>query len=447
MFALFFHRADIRYPTASRSHSGLQDMKHRVSTMPGLHQGPSDERVALAAESARQGSEAAPVDPVRVTEITALFQAGKYREVLALTSALGSDLSTQPRLVRMHALCLESLGSRDELSRFLAEDVDEAVLPDHLAETLFMMRLRLGINVSTSDYRRYWGEPSADIGAALTNLPVERFMTNKNAALTTAVLAIRGEGSADHEAFARRLAWGTAAQKYLQILARLTKLLRQRQNRGLALDDEEKQILVLGQQSRDLAEPCDTAAFRAVTPGRSVLLSRAHAGINTALAELDKQTGLELILITANARTRLASDGEMRLGTRGDFQTGFLKLVKTLRRSPRLIRIFPDGNAGEQGAFELLGRKVQLGLGGATLAWHGQAATFFAGTCWQGTRIQPYLRVGPVADHAGSREDFEAAFHEFYLDCLKDILLGPPEDMVGAGGIWRAIIGEHDQSP
>lgn len=364
----------------------------------------------------------------RALEIVAnrLFAIPEFDAFLALLDAAPA-VAAAPQMPMCRLRALEAIGRTDELRAALRETIPQ---PGPHATLFCKMQVRNGVASQTSQLEALFGPVSKDIEDILSALPAERWRTPSSDALAAALHPLSDDRTQPLESYARRLAWGRAAESLVMAL----NFAARRDERLAALYE----ALRARQQTPALAP-----LVAAKEAGRSILIAYAHAGATIEARELLRPLDLKEVLVVRNGGRSVDKEGDVRVGTAHDRQVGFLKVLKLVKREQRLIRLFPDGpEGGDRLAFDLLGRTVTLGPGAASLAWHARAATFFVGTRWieGGTALGSYVVEGPVADLAvGEREAFEDEFHAFYIDRLRDIAIGPPEDIVGIGGIWPRL--------
>lgn len=234
--------------------------------------------------------------------------------------------------------------------------------------------------------------------------------------------------------------WGKTSFEYLKFIRRLAREIGTKQAYGNPLSADEVSVLSLSNQVVTTIIPPDlTLLEQARDSGHSIVIVEAHAG-TTMLSNLGiPRLGMPGSVITQGAE-RSADRKDFNINTsEKDVQMQLLKLTKLLKKQQRLVRLFPDGPAGDHLEFDLFGRSIKIGQGAALLAYHGRAATFFAASRWDGNHFQLYFRPGPTVLESEPREVFNTSFYEFYLDCLRRIVSGAPEDMGLDGGFWRFL--------
>ena len=288
-----------------------------------------------------------------------------------------------------------------------------------------------------------WGARGATGIETLQKLDASAYFSLFDSALLlTDLLTIRNQPAGDMAQLCQDLAWGLAASYYRKFLANaVTDLRRRRLVDPSAVTEGVTQVFL--ESCKGLTDaPPDPALQALVAQGRSVVLLQSHSGargvISQSLAELD----CPLSLVgkgTRVARTR-ASDFHITTGTASDLPLQFLKLAKLVRKGPRVIRLLPDGRDGSEfGEIDLFGRKLTIGLGGASLAMHGKAVLAFAKTRWTGEGWVVEVVIGPDLAQIADRAAAERLFLDFYAENLRNILLGPPKDIGGTGGFLASL--------
>lgn len=334
---------------------------------------------------------------------------------------------------------MTELGALASAAAYIADIEAQPDLPLWLRRGLLDIRVKDRLALKPADHRFYVpGDIPATLDEALARLPAPG-ITWVPAALSDALIRLRGLEGADAADFRARLEWGKAVQEYLLFLSFYVSPRGGGPDRGTA-GPENDAIWALWDQFRDRIDVPDlTPLMQAVGQGRSVVLTSAHAGLPTLAPHIMRPTGLPLIGVSTYADTDLTHPAEKTLGLRGNFHADFLKAVKILRRDPHLVQLLPDGGVGDMVTKPFLDTQLDLGQGAAVMAWQGRAAVFFFSSRIEDGRIRLYLRQGPVAEKGGDRAAFDTAFYDFYLGCLQDIVMGPPESMAPEAGFWPAL--------
>ena len=242
----------------------------------------------------------------------------------------------------------------------------------------------------------------------------------------------------DDADFSRRLKWGTALHHRIFHLRRLVQLVEQKPapHRTAA----ENCAIKLIQSFQKLVLPFDMEPLvKQIASGRSAMVTQGHAGLSTLHDGGLSRLQVPYSVIAHSVGPAFRPD-DFHLATGGPHVAmEFAKLAKLMRAQPRVVRVFPDGGAGETSEIAVCGRPVHIGRGAAALAYLGKAATYFSGSHRNESGFAFILIPGPVATDYGDRESFERDFGAFYASCLEQIVLGPPEDMAPDGGFWPRL--------
>ncbi|MGB0410369.1 MAG: hypothetical protein ACPGFA_02175 [Pikeienuella sp.] len=365
-----------------------------------------------------------------------LYAAGDFREVAFLGDVFRREVLSEPGMFRQLGRAYKGLKRTDDLIALATATLPPGT-PDDVAKAQYGLRLSSSAGPNLADYLREWGPVPRSLDAALADLRTDHVRSDNLRDLARALMIVRGEKTLSAKELEDRLAWGRAAGDYMFFLARF----RGSSSNSSEITSEERQLVALANEIEAMYQPADMSTFLARRDeGRSLLVAENHAGSTSFNRKILLRSGLPDTLVAGNSRTDLETHRAMKLGVRGDSNRDFLKLVKILKRQQRLIRIFPDGHAGERREMPFLGTTVSFGLGAATLGWHANAAIFTSGSSWRGGRLGMVLHEGPLVDKSADREAFDDAFYAFYADTLRAIALGPPEDIVGHGGIWTTLI-------
>ena len=249
------------------------------------------------------------------------------------------------------------------------------------------------------------------------------------------IARLNGVDPEDQE-FKDRICWGLGVHRQMVFLRRLSGQLNAKPQASRT-DQERTALEVLMRLNHALVPPDRKLMLADIEDGQSVLLVHAHAGMSTV-----SNIGLPLGDFAHSMVSSVAGKAQRKQ----DFNVAasdpnvtmeFTKLAKAMKKSPRTVRIFPDGEHGEMMNGAVCGRDIDIGRGAALLAHVGKAAVYFCGSHWTGRTFEFYLTPGPKGDAYRTKAAFEAAFTEFYCSCLEKIVLGPPEDMAPNGGFWR----------
>lgn len=292
-------------------------------------------------------------------------------------------------------------------------------------------------------HRLLWGEVASDMISQLQHLRDHAAIPLMSSKSVEALLALRPDFAGTEDVFRQRLQWSALANLYLSGINYARRMNAAKTRDGGALTKVERQILRNSREQSNLAEEFDNSLLLAAkAEGHSIMILQSHGDmrgfVRAALASID----LPLSFI-GNGKTPPERPGDLHLSTsnEADLPFGFAKLAKLMRKGPRLVRIFPDGHSGsEVRTVDVLGTPVDIRMGGAMLAYFGNAALFFASTRWTGKGFAVDLLPGPVIAKGTSREDCYQMFADFYAACMRKIVLGAPEDMGLVGGMWQTIL-------
>ncbi len=369
--------------------------------------------------------------------------------VAAVHLAVASGL-TVSKAALLAARKMTELGALASAQAYISDIESQPDLPLWLRRGLLDIRVKDRLALSPADHGFYIpGEIPATLDEAFARLPAPG-VTWVGETIAAAILRLRGldapDKAAEAAAFRARLEWGKAAVDYLVFLSFYTSERGGGPARGSA-GPENDAIWALRDQLGDRIDLPDLSPLlAAVEAGRSVILTSSHSGLPTLAPHIMRPTGMPLIGVSTYAPTDLDHPREKTLGLRGNFHANFLRAVKILRRDPHLVQLLPDGGVGDMVTKPFLGTELELGQGAAVMAWQGRAAVFFYGSRLEEGRIRLFLRQGPVADKGGDRAAFDAAFYEFYLGCLDEIVMGPPESMAPEAGFWPALAREETRT-
>ena len=399
----------------------------------------------------RIGEQAMPLsEPLRVrlvgTVVKELYAARQINEAVFFGMERQGEVLKHRVACRQMGNMLRSLLRTKELHELAEVDLG----PDATSEMVhaqYEVRLRNGVGPNVADYERNWGPIRSSLDAALSDLRTEEAQTDELERQAHALMVVRKERVLTKDEFIAKLAWGRVAGDYLLFLLRFrTGWLVWRKTQSQS--SEVKQIMALADEAKRMFQPGDMGEIhRRRDEGRSILFAEKHAGCTIFRQQFLNKVGLPDTLVAANSPTTFDLNGRIAVGLRGDFRKDFMKLVKIVKRNQRMIRIFPDGPAGEQRETPFLDTTVPIGMGGEMLAWQSNAAVFSTGSTWRDGRLSMTVAAGPVVDRNADREDFEEAFYAFYAAELEKIALGPPEDVANRGGIWRDLVEKFADTP
>jgi hypothetical protein len=399
------------------------------------------DQISIALNAAGAPADGPPPPPTIAAAGMALLKDRHYLAAAHLAAA-GGDA---PSLIHCQAMALHKLRAQDALSALIATHghlVDTSPL---LRKTFDNLRIKNQIGLTVQSHREFVDGAPATLDQALTRLRLN--LSQPPSARETRLFELRAIPGEQLDDFIRRFRWGHRAADYLRFLRQFDRTARGTGNKRAT----HQNIRKLAQQVAKIFVPPDPDILLQASDGgrRSVVLCIAHAGISSPFRLIPVPEGLIPAQVLANGKTNLdRTDWPGRqLGVSGDFQRDFLKLVKLTKKEPHLIRIAPDGASGTGLLpFDFLGGQVNIGQGAATLGWHAQAAVVFSASRWQDNRLHLDYRLGPVVDKATGREAFDRAFYDFYLNCCRNLVMGPPEDMASpGGGFWSFLRSQEEE--
>lgn len=376
-------------------------------------------KTAATRLAAKAGTPEKQRGPLRQQILGALYAA---REHAALIEAMDREVNfprpgTAPVFWRLNAL--QALGRLDEVKTELTSmDFD----PAHpVSFSLIHMFRHARVEPSPANVERLFGPSRGTLAEVLEHLPTQAWRSSRLDMFADRLYDLC-DRDMDREAYRNRLAWGTATQILLMFIG---------------------SRMVFPQFRAEMVTQCpplDVAPLVATAQGpRSILLAQAHTGTRPGHIRRVAIPGLPNLLLnkrggdTVGNSTVIATDTNPHLGLLG--------AIKLVRKTPHFITIFPDGPEGSDHVKrDLFGQTIHLGAGAASLAWHGKAATFFTTARWDGTTLQQHLEEGPAANPDMDREEFDAAFHDFYVEQLRKIALGPPENIGPPGRVFSGFL-------
>ncbi len=406
--------------------------------------------VGIELDSARASVGAKPGDmrpPIllRIFETTAsrLMNQQHYELAIWLLGLIERHHRIDGSLARMRLYALLQSGRLDALFKEMNR-LDSAAVAPAVRDMIGRYRIAFPERLTVYDLVSTIGgvpETLAELVASLDAPPRPHFIEQR---LAEFVHALRGEGG-DAATFRERMAWGHQAIRWVEMIANAAQQFWQRSLKtGFVTADQIRTINLhkaIAERSRSDALDRLRALHAA---GHSLLLTSAHAGIHHISHGVAHVSGLPFFSIRADAGSTDSPDHSRVLTTGNELQLEFAKLVRRVRREQHVISMMPDGlGGGDPLHFDLLGRKIALRQGAATIAYHGAMATFFCKTRWNGKDIELVLLEGPKAERDMDRGTWDELWYAFYLDCLRDIVLGEPEDMGGHGGLWASYLAEN----
>ncbi|MDO9524923.1 MAG: hypothetical protein Q7J57_05200 [Gemmobacter sp.] len=290
--------------------------------------------------------------------------------------------------------------------------------------------------VSAAAFHATWRNPQENLVEALRNLapggPSDTQLPPEP--LIRWVYSLRREGGTSYEDFRERCLWGARASRFTGDA--MSTLVNDLKGEG-----QGQAYQALRKQFDDLVDRIDAAPFKSVLDeGRSVLLASTHAGMFGLMSWRTQQIALPTLRVGANTKRESVGDQQLFLSTRGDFQKEFLKAIKLLKKSPRVISIAADGPYGsDMKTFDFHGLPIDVAQGPATMAYHTKASTFFTRTRWVNDHVCIDVIPGPQVEPGMTREAWGEVWYPFYLEQLTQIVTGPPEDMRLNTGFWSTL--------
>lgn len=402
----------------------------------------------LASASALVGPLQGPNRPAqlyRAYEIAAsrLVQQGRHDLTLWLAARVEPVQEIRGTLARLRLVALQKTGDLDALFAEMAR-LDTPSTPPPVRDQISQLRLIHADRLSVYDVLSEIGAIPATAKDLLVHLNARAQEHYVNPRLSQLVHGMRGAIEPQDELH-RRMAWGYRAGQCVKLVAQAAQtFLRQSRKSGFLTADQNRVIGLhadIATQARPVGIERLQAAYES---GQSILFANAHAGLMLMTGTPLRALEAPVTLIRAGTIQTEDSGRITHLATGTDLQLEFARLVKRLRREQHIVHIFPDGLGGtDQLHFDLLGRRIALRQGAATLAHHGSMATFFCRSQWNGGSVELQVIEGPKADRAMDRVEWDRLWYDFYLGCLRDIVLGAPEDMGGEGGFWASLLMEN----
>ena len=294
-------------------------------------------------------------------------------------------------------------------------------------------------------YETLWGAvgDSADLEAKLQSLKDLAQRSILPARWIEFLRSFQDGRASGVETFDLGLQKAMLASLFLASIVEIVPYFQRQSKLGRALSPKEKQIFKIAQQRASLISPTDMRPIEeARDKGLSIVVLQTHAGMRNYVSRAVRSAEMPCSLI-GNGELPHSFDGDFHVVTSNaeTLPFAFTKLCKLMRKGPRIVRIFPDGRqGGELRKIEVLGKTVEIGMGGSTLAYYGNSALFFASTRWTGTGYAVDFLPGPVITPGTTREECDQIFADFYAEGIRKIILGPPEDMGLVGGFWPQIL-------
>ncbi|MEO8244815.1 MAG: hypothetical protein ABI832_21230 [bacterium] len=181
--------------------------------------------------------------------------------------------------------------------------------------------------------------------------------------------------------------------------------------------------------------------------GRNCILLMAHSGSSFRFEAFSRLPGTKCMVsnrdfvIPGISWSPVAADSANRT-------LNFLKFARTLRKTPQLVIILPDGmQGGARGETVVNGNRFQIGLGGAALARVAPSTLFFAHTVQQGHKVIVEVTKGPEDGPGTDPEISDQTFLDFVGQGIARILSTTPEDIMAFGFLNSLITEEEEGEP
>ena len=367
----------------------------------------------------------------------------RLREAVYLTEQARADQTDSAPLAHIRIVALLQLGERAkliaELDRLLAQEPPDARLQEILQAFVKKQRLANLISARAKNHAWLWGEFPNTLRAYLSAMPPNHgVLGDIPQKLLKFTFDNRGDQALSFEDFHRRLLWGSRAFQYIKFIRHTTVQIHLAKQSGFSISSDDQKVLDLFSQIDSMILSPDLRLLEeSRDAGRTIFIVDSHAGFSLLSNLGVGKLGLPKSMISLGAGSNVDPHDFNIATSRGDLHIQILKLAKLLKKEQRLVRIVPDGPEGDLVEFDIYGHTIKLGQGAAMLAYYGRAAIFFVSSEWDGTNFRLSFKPGPVASSAQPRGDFDREFYKFYLDCLREIVSGPPEDMGLNGGFWR----------
>lgn len=376
-----------------------------------------------------------------------LNAAGEAEAVLVLRDAAPDVLAEQTAFVIEWVAAATQVNRPEEPAQSFDRLRALSQADPRQRDLYFQLLTRHGLYPRASDHLWRWGPMPGDVATFLPQIEPSRAYAYLTETMVQRLFALRGEADDALPDFRARLLWGNAVFGYLHFLLTLTDGLRRRMAMGETLEEEDElRILDLLHQADALETPADYTLLRqARDAGKSIVLTGAHLGYFGTISTRHYALEMPYTQVVNYAFGGANDDSLVMLSPVSEgMQIAYAKLIKRMRAAPRLIEIYPDGGEGQgQHEMDFMGERIRLGLGACNMALLGRAAVFFHHRGWRAGKMHIEFTPGPVAGPETDGPAFTAAFAEFYLDCVRKILLGPPENIGLCRAFWPAFTTPH----
>lgn len=288
-------------------------------------------------------------------------------------------------------------------------------------------------------FEQRWGPRAESLAAGLESLIDHPAVEQLDRDQMKWAWSVSEAGVDDFEEYERRAHWGNNAQYYVRDFLATSKSILRYAEEGNSVDPAD--LAWATQASADVdallprfpTEQIDE--YRRL--GKSVVVCVSHLGAHRFLELMGERQQMDFYKIGTG------KGGYRAKGTFNpteDIGRQIAGLAQLARKEPQLIALAPDGHHGDiHRQFPFLGRQVSIAQGAASLACLIRGLTVYFGVYWAGKNVELVFKRGPSYEKGDNREDFFARWNDFYLGCLKEVVLGPPENLRFSGGIWRDI--------
>lgn len=386
------------------------------------------------------------------TTITNAWMRRKMKAVVAVARELMAKNRTEDALALLDlpqttydgvylmtwARAAEKLAARKSMETALsvaAKELSSGNIEDERLETLLKrMEAQYGLRGKADFFAQRW-VPITTNGLhadmeGIENLPAPKI----DDLLLKWTYARRKDKSIGFADFEKRAAWGHNASQFIRdYLGALSKA------DDLGFDPD--QLKSLRHEAGSICEEIDFSVMTdTLASGRSIVVTIAHVGFMNLLVRQFRDVDFPLVHIGANSVKADKATNDNYFLARGNVQAAFLKLIKKLRKEPAVVLIAPDGPYGsDMKDLDFLGTQIQLAQGAPMIAYQTKAKSVYLGSTWSGDTVKPYFREGPTPTTETDRETWNDTWFEFYLNCMKEVVEGPPENMRLYSGIWNTI--------
>lgn len=361
---------------------------------------------------------------VGMQEVTRLLKEGDRPGALALVTKAFADGSSNPNILRM-LLQLQVTGNHlDALLGTLREALTRQMMTRDQQRHLLLTLTWGKLEDTQAVLKQAFGSAPDSIEACLALVSHPLIAQAEAGALMQVVETLTGKPIPDRAAWMARQDEGYKRSIFYSIL-------KQRQGA-----DPTNPLQTLPPVTSSQAD----VVTGPLAQGRNLVLLQLHGLAVEPLQPLMgwlTETGVARSII-GNGIPPAATLPDFNLDTKAlDLAIQFAKLCKLMKTAPRLVHLFPDGRRGTSFAtMDIAGLPLDVGLGGARLAYYGKASLAFAHSRWVGAGIEIDYWPGPEVRPDQSPEEVETLFTAFYRDCLVRTLTDDPVNFGMLGGYW-----------